>query len=274
MAPPPFIGTVDMSKVHFGPMMNNGTKQHMEMFKDDTTTKSNRLTFNLCSDPRYPMQCKYPLDSVKPDQDGLRRGLTVNVEQSNTLSALRALDDRVIAHARSHCKEIFKKPSMTDDEILLRYNRLVKDHDNGTSSIKFKVKCGGQVPTELHLIDEQQRIVLNKATLSEITECAPMVSPILSVYGLWFMGSSFGITIQAEKMLVKPGIPPSPVADFLITENPMQVVIEASSEQKRGRDDDPGMGGELDEPMAKAFKPSADAVQLLDDSSSTLGDAE
>ena len=230
--PYPFVGEIDMSKVHFGPMINDGTKQKVEIHKDGSSTKpKNKLIFNLCTDPREPLECRYKLDTVREDQDGSRRGLVVKIQDPECLKALQALDDAVIAHALKNCKELFKK-NLSEDEIRLRYKPLVfkaKDEDE-EFSVKFKVKCKGY-PTELHLLHDDNTIEEKAGTLEHLSENGAYACPILSAYGLWFMGgNSFGITIQAEKMVVKPGAPRATLSEFC-----SKTPLEAT--QKRARDD-------------------------------------
>lgn len=241
--PYPFVGEIDMTKVHFGPMVNDGTKQKVEIHKDNTSTKSsNKLIFNLCQDPREPFGCRYKLDTVREDQDGSRRGLIVKLEDPSVLAALQALDDHVIAHAMKNCKEFFKKSSMTEADIRLRYKPLVvkAQEEDDFYCTKFKVKCKGWA-TELHLLHDDKTVEEKAGTLEHISQYGAYVAPILSAYGLWFMGggTSFGITIQAEKMVVKPGAPRPALSDFC-SPTPIEMT------QKRSRDEDTLHDGEDD----------------------------
>lgn len=226
--PYPFVGDVDMTQVHFGPMQNDGTRQKVEMHRDATSNKSsNKLVFNLCKDARKPFACRYRLDTVREDQDGSRRGLIVRIQDESVQHALQALDDQVVQHALKNCKEFFKKSNMTEAEVRLRYKALVtkvKEEDEDFC-IKFKVKCKGW-PTVLHLLRDDRTIEEDGATLEDISQNGAYVAPILSAYGLWFMGggTSFGVTIQAERMVVKKGAPRPALDEFTFTDTPLQTV--------------------------------------------------
>jgi hypothetical protein len=238
--PYPFVAEIDMTKVHFGPMVNDG-KQKVEIHKDNTSTKSsNKLIFNLCRDPREPFGCRFKLDTVREDQDGSRRGLIVKLEDHNVLAALQALDDHVIAHAMKNCKEFFKKSSMTEADVRLRYKPLVLkvQEDDDFHCTKFKVKCKGWA-TELHLLHDDMTIETQAGSLDHISQYGACVAPILSAYALWFMGggTSFGITIQAEKMVVKPGTPRPALSDFC-SRTPIVVTQKRSREEDAPHDDE------------------------------------
>ena len=232
--PYPFVGDIDMTKVHFGPFLNIDNKQRVELHKDNTATKSNKLVFNLCDDPSEPFACRFRLDTVRDDQDGSRRGLIVKLEDPAVLNALTALDDAVVAAAMRNSKEWFKK-TLTEAEIRLRYTSLVykpKEEDL-VSCTKFKVKCK-MYPTKLHLLRDDGKIVPDGGTLDDISYNGAMVAPILSAYGLWFMGggSSFGVTIQAEEMVVKPGSAPVALSNFCASKRSIELATPANEEAR------------------------------------------
>lgn len=225
--PYPFVGDIDTTKVSFGPMMTENNRQFVLIHRDNTSTKaSNKLVFNLCSDPRSPFACRYRLDVVREDQDGSRRGLIVKIENDACLAALKTLDEHVIAHAKKNSKEFFKKSNMTHEEIMARYKPLVSkaQEDDENYSLKFKVKCKGY-PTALHLLNEDKTIEENGATIEDISQPGAKVAPILSAYQLWFMagGATFGVTIQAEKMVVLPGAPKPFYSDFCSMGPPLEM---------------------------------------------------
>ena len=93
-----------------------------------------------------------------------------------------------------------------------------KQGEEGTEEcVKFKVKCDPKkVPTQLHLINADGTVEEGGGTLEHLCVRGASVSPILTAYSLWFMGggTQFGVILQAEKMLIKPGVPRPPLADF------------------------------------------------------------
>ncbi len=238
--PYPFIAEIDVSKVHFSPLLMEGSRQKVEMYKDNSSTKtSNKLVFNLCADPREPFACRYKLDTVREDQDGSRRGLIVKLEDPIALAALQALDDHVMAYALKNCKDFFKNQNMTETDVRQRYRPLVfkaQDQDEFFCT-KFKVKCKDW-PTELHLLHDDKTLEHRGGSLEHISQYGASVAPILTAYGLWFMGGglSFGVTIQAEKMVVKPGAPRPLFSEFCNKDTPFEFTT-----RKRMRDDDDEM---------------------------------
>jgi len=204
----PFVGVFSSDDVVFGPFQNDGKKQKVELFRGKSSTgRMLPLTFNLTSDCKKPFVCRFKLDQVREDQDGSRRGLMVRIEDEESLKGLTALDDAVVAHALKNSKEIFKKTNMTEAEVRMRYRPLVmkaREEDEGFS-IKFKVKCKKN-PTSLHLLDNDGLIAKDQGTLEQLSQHGVSVAPILNCYSLWFMGggTSFGITVQAEEMVILP----------------------------------------------------------------------
>jgi hypothetical protein len=201
--PHPHITDVDMTKVTFGPVKNNG-KQVVEL-----KHSKGELFFNLCTDPHDPLTCRYRLDRVRDDQDGSRRGLVVNVG-GDVLKSLKALDEIVVQAAFKHSKEWFKK-ELSEEEVRLRYKPLVGDEPH----IKFKVKCPpGKNPTKLHRLYDDGSVLAHGGKVEHLERPGAAVAPILNVYSLWFMANAFGLVIQADEMIVKPGVAPGPLSDF------------------------------------------------------------
>lgn len=253
--PYPHICDVDMASVKFGPFTNTDGKQRVELLKDNK-----KLVFNLCSEATEPFNCKFRLDSVRDDQDGSRRGLVVAISDQAVLDSLTALDDLVKYEAMQNSKEWFKKANMTKEEVDMRYQPLVFKAmpDDDFMSIKFKVKCKNY-PTKLHLLRDDLAIKEDGANLAHISEDGAMVAPILSAFGLWFMGGSrFGITIQAEEMVVKPGVGRARLSNF-ISKRPIAIHNEDEDEEN----------GDEEDVAVKRIKPSV--VELEDDHETPYG---
>lgn len=255
------ITDIDMNNLYFAPMESKDGKQRVELYKDSAVSKHNKLFFNLCEDPTEPFQCRYRLDSVRDESDGSRRGLAVKLQDPTVRDAIAALDDAVVNKAVEHSKEWFKK-ELTRDQILLRYKPLfLAKEEEEYPILKFKVKCR-VVPTKLHFLRSDGFIVPEGASLDHLITGVAHVAPILSVHSVWFMGggTSFGLTIQAEEMVVRPATPPQPLANFCSrSKRPLQVVKredddEAAAALKTSRmdvedvllrDDDDVLGGPM-----------------------------
>lgn len=210
-----FIGNIDMTVVAFGPAektQDGATK--VPMYRNASSTqKNNKFSrISLCADAVYPMLLRYPLDAVRDDNAGsarFRRGLSVTIDDPRTIAALKALDERIIAAAVENSKEWFKKP-LKDVEVRARYKptcAFAKEGDEN-ESIKIKVKCPGvEYPTVLHTRDADGRYRKKCGRIDDLTWNARVVPIVSASYGLWFMGggSQFGVTFQAEEMIVIPG---------------------------------------------------------------------
>lgn len=209
------VADIDMSKVVFKPLVMEGGRPRVELARD-ATTKS-KFFFNLCAKATEPFELRYRLDSVQEGSDGSRRGLSVKIQDERTRAAIQALDDAVVAAGVANSKEWFKK-TMTEVEVRARHKPLLAyaEDDSGICSLKFKVKCG-QYKTKLHLLQEGNKVIMNGATLDDLNERSSRVAPILSIYGVYFMGggSQFGISVQAEEMFVLPGPKDGLLSNFL-----------------------------------------------------------
>jgi hypothetical protein len=239
-----FLGDVDMSKVVLTPMQMVDGKPRVEICRDGTSTgRNNKLIFNLCPDVEAPLEARYRLDAVRDDSDGSRRGLIVRVCDPDAVRALRALDDAIVAAALANCKEWFKKSAMSEEEVRFRYRPLLfkAQEEDDSLCTKFKVKCA-KYPTKLHLDEGGGRVVMDGGRLHHLEERGAKVAPIVSIFGLWFMGggSSFGVSMQAEEMVVVPGTAEPMLSNFL-TKRPLEVVRdtvqESEPDAKRVRDE-------------------------------------
>jgi hypothetical protein len=83
--------------------------------------------------------------------------------------------------------------------------------------MKIIVKTGNSaVPTKLHLKEPDGRIRKNGATIDDLMLPGALIVPVVSTYSVWFMGSSFGISFQAESIVVvSPGQERDELADFV-----------------------------------------------------------
>lgn len=216
--PPPYINDISTEKLHFGPFVTEKNKQKVEMFMNATESKNNRIVVNLAQDFMDSAShnvCRFGLDSVTEDQDGSRRGLRVKLHDEKSIRTLQEVDERVLRHALQNCEKFFKRANMTYEDVKSRYQSPLIANMNGEFDIKFKVKCKGSVPTELHLRTRDGEVQVHAGTLEHLTK-GVLVAPVVTIYGLWFMcgGAKFGLTVQAEKMIVTESDPPNPLADF------------------------------------------------------------
>ena len=230
-----FVGDLDLSKAHLMPMVTDASgRKKVDIYLDNTSTQSsNRLQFQLCPNEDEAMVTRFGLDKVREDErDPTRRGLVCVVSHEATIQSLKALDDAVVAYAVANSKELFKKV-LTEEQVRLRYKPVIaheKDDESLPYLIKFKVKCmGAAVPTKIFKFTGSGTSV--RANEDTLAHRGSRIVPIVSAYGLWFMAgdAQFGLSFQAEKMLVDPAEGPSEVADFK-TKRPLVVVKAEDAE--------------------------------------------
>lgn len=217
--PMPHISEFDVNAITFGPVEYGGKnkdKVKVDMFRDGTSSaKTNRFNrFNLCRDASEPMVTKYALDTVREDSNNPdRRGLMVRVSDPVTRKTLEDIDELVIKKAVECSKEWFGKAGkplaqpMTEAVIRDRYQPLIYYKDEGDEDmvVKIKVKTGGDYPTTMHL-NEEGRFRKYGGKAEHLTQGACVVPVVSMSYGVWIIpGGKFGVTMQAEEMMVTPG---------------------------------------------------------------------
>lgn len=215
----PHISEYDVDAITFGPVEyagKNKDKVKVDMFRDGTSSaKTNRFNrFNLCRDASEPMITKYALDTVREDSNNPdRRGLMIRVSDPVTRKTLEAIDELVIKKAVECSKEWFGKAGkplaqpLSEAVVRDRYQPLIfyKDEGDEEKVIKIKVKTGGDYPTTMHL-DEDGRFRKYGGKAEHLTQGAGVVPVVSMSYGVWIIpGGKFGVTMQAEEMMVSPG---------------------------------------------------------------------
>lgn len=214
-APAPHISALNMSDLTFGPLDSKDGKSKVEVYRDGTSTqKNNRLNrYALCVDAMKPMSLRFPLDAVREGEQGnpYRRGLTLEVTDPKTVEALRGIDETIIKTAVKNSVQWFKGKQLSEEQIRFRYKPILyKVRDEDTSEVcKIKVKCPGtDWPTSLHVRTPDGKHRKNGGRIEQLGYGAHVVPIVSASYGIWFMGGAsgnFGITFQAEDMIIIPG---------------------------------------------------------------------
>lgn len=261
-----FCGAVDFSSAVLSPMKKGNMGQNMvEIHRSDRS----RFVVSLCEDGARPFPLRYPLDSVQENSDGARRGLAVKLTDDRVVAAFRSLDELVVKTAVERSKEWFNKKEMTEDQVRFIYKGVVfkPKEEEEFHCLKFKVKCAGQYPTKLHSL-ENDATVLRKgaARLSDLNPPSE-VAPTLTILSLWFMsGGSFGVSLQAEEIVVKK-IAAAPSVGVRLSSS-VRIVEEGEGSAARDDDDDdlgapkrPRSGAGTDE-VADATRDASSSVVL------------
>lgn len=207
-----YIGDIDMSKITFGPREDTNGKTKVEVYMNAEQTRQNKFNrIALYRDAIEPMTTRFALDTVREDKTNLyRRGLGITVSDERTITALRALDEAIVQAAVTNSKDWFKGKMLTEEQVRLRYKPVFGKlyEADETEGVKPKVKCPGtEWPTALHLRDEDGKHHKNGGRIEHLTRGALVVPIVSASYGIWFMGggTQFGISFQAEEMIIVPG---------------------------------------------------------------------
>ena len=137
----------------------------------------------------------------------------IRVSDSVTRATLESIDELVINKAVECSREWFGKAGkplaqpLSETVVRDRYQPLVfyKDEGDEEKVVKIKIKTGGEYPTTMHLNDDgRYRKYCGKA--EHLTKGALVVPVVSMSYGVWIIpGGKFGLTMQAEEMIVTPG---------------------------------------------------------------------
>lgn len=213
------ISEYDVNAITFGPVEyagKNKDKVKVDMFRDGSSSaKTNRFNrFNLCRDASEPMITKYSLDTVREDSNTPdRRGLMIRVSDTVTRKTLEDIDELVVKTAVECSREWFGKAGkplaqpLSEAVVRDRYQPLIfyKDEGDEEKVIKIKVKTGGDYPTTMHL-NEDGRYRKYGGKAEHLTQGACVVPVVSMSYGVWIIpGGKFGVTMQAEEMMVTRG---------------------------------------------------------------------
>jgi hypothetical protein len=213
---------LDPSQIIFQPATHKQERSYVDLRYGTSSRNDIRIRFCKPGDHLYT---KFRLDEVRDGGNATRRGLALKVHEERDkalLEVFQKLDKHIVDLAVERSKEWFKK-SLTREQVEARYKKIVdkyRDEDDHYM-LKIKVKLpdetgrSNQIPTVLHLEDEEGNVVPRAGRAEHLSHPGGAVNPIVSTREIWFMpGGSFGLSFQAENMIVCPGKPRDELADF------------------------------------------------------------
>ena len=266
-APPPFAEECNFRSMHFMPPMSSNQKQSVDVFWDGTSmARNNRIKFQL-TDTTEPVTAMYSLDSVREDGNALRRSQTVVVpDGSKLMDKLKELDETIVSTAVQNALLWFKKPQ-TEDQIRARYTPVLNEK-GGKAVFSFKVKCPGHmVPTKLHLFEDVHdlhKVEADGGRIEDLQRNALLV-PVVSTLGIWFMGGgNFGMSFQAEELIIGKAPPLPPLSSFRST---VPLVVKASTTDTL-KDTFDELESEMKAEPPAPLREEDEAVELDDDEES------
>ena len=213
-SPPVFIGDIALEKIAFSPLELLDGKKRIHVYKDasDMSDRNKFQRVAMCKDSRFALYCPFGIDKLRTDGGGnpKRRGLFMSLTDPETDAALQRLDDIIVKTATARSKEWFGK-ELTEEQVLLRYKPLRAKREQDEKfhmKIKVKVDTGDpddkSIPTKLHILTSEGKARKGAGRVSDLQGKIHVAPHVSWSYGLWFMANAFGLTIQAEEMLVTP----------------------------------------------------------------------
>ena len=219
---------VDMSKLHFHPLKTQGKAKVVDIsHSKDSTSWVNRLVIQLATDTK-PLNAAWALSKPKDDDDsdGTKRMWQLELNE-DLLEKFEEIDNFMIEYGVTNAREIWKK-DLKREQVEDRYTPLIKRKDGEEPSILIKVKCPpADWPTQIRKVDNDWTTYA-PGTIDDLTKNAKVV-PIVKTLGLWFAMDKFGMSLQADKMLVSP-VPKVEFLDNFILNNELTAESKTKTE--------------------------------------------
>lgn len=214
----PYVTDLDFSSIVFSKIQVEKDSKKVELSRQE----GGKIQFVLGS---APLRARYAID--KPQNDPTRRGQSIIIEDPDVIAALDSFDEAVMKHAVANCDEWFKNLPAKDvvsDEVReqivrSRYSKLLQTKGEDRV-LKFKIKVGGQVPTEMYERRADGTVNPDEegaVTVADLEKSGCLFEPMLVCrYGIWFMGGgdSYGVSLEAEKVIVTKGKDRDPLGSF------------------------------------------------------------
>lgn len=230
----PFIGNVDWKHLTFGKVEVDPLNKRQTV---SIALNGRHPCFTLCKDETAMLETRFGLDVPEEAGKETRRGQMAWVRDTEVKESLEALDALILAEAHKNSKTWFKA-QLSEEVIKSRFKpcvRMLKDTDEHPV-LKFKVKCPpAKVPTSIFRpksgIKVDGKMEYEQCDHSVLEYRGAHVYPIVTMLDVWFMsgGSSFGVSLQAEKMLAHEGVKPDPLSVFH-TRDPIYITSRRDEE--------------------------------------------
>ena len=218
---------LDLSKLHFHPIVTKGKAKMLDISLDPNSTAwDHLLTLHLASDTE-PIIARWNLAAPMEGEDAKR---TWELDLNESLREFFIeLDELVINHVYENAREIFKK-DLKREQVEDKYKRIIKTKDDEDFFL-IKVRCATEESKSFTQIGVTDWKTYKIGTVDDLTRNAKVV-PIVKILGLWFAMDKFGVSLQAEKLLVEPVKQPSFIENFVIS----QPIVEGASNEAEKSD--------------------------------------
>jgi hypothetical protein len=184
-----------VSKLEYGGVMtnkNNGGKSV------PVTLEGEWITIQIGSD-KTPQTINWPLSQPMQGQDPDKRTMEVVIRDPSLVSLLESLDEKNKEMASLHSESWFRK-KRSPGEVENMYMPILKTkEEDGTKSIKVKVKIGENYKTEiLRVNSENEYSPGTKEDIARGAKCAA----IIDTQGIWINQMNCGMSFACSTLLV------------------------------------------------------------------------
>jgi hypothetical protein len=229
----------DTSKVFFNPPSYNKKGQKIVdiSMKQGSTQYADRLFLQLCPDT-HMCTAQWGLSSGKPngvpdrrEPDITRRDWKMIHNSPASFEKLKEFDEFILNTAFENLATWFPKKNYTKEQLKEKYKGAIRDGDISVLKVKCPDPKGLQKPTEIKRLNDDN--TFEPGFIEDLLKNTRTI-PVVSVYNIWFMmDGSFGITLQADKLIIKPVAKRTFLDGFILT-NPL---VEVGSVEDDEMDD-------------------------------------
>jgi hypothetical protein len=187
----------------------------------DQTSKawSQRVIFQVCKNESEALRAPFGLSKPRDGEDTSKRSVELILENEDVITKIRGIDDHIKDYALKNSKALFRKELSASDienkyKSILKY-REPKEGREGYYYIMVKTKSAPEKPTPVKVIEKNSS---REGTVDDMNYGCKVV-PIIRLLFIWFMSDSFGVSPQADRLLVFPGPKRSFLDDFILTKD-------------------------------------------------------
>lgn len=211
-----FMNSISINSIQFQDITFSSRGQKQVDLSFDKTSKSwsNKVITQVCKDETSALYSKYGLSKPLNDQDGFKRNLELILEDETVIKKIQEIDEYILNYAIGNSKELFRK-ELTREQVEAKYKSILKEK-NGEKYIIIKVKCNpNDKPTPIKILDSLNSKISNGC----FTDIIPgtKVVPVVRLLSLWFMTDTFGLSLQADKLMIIPGKKKKFTDDMILT---------------------------------------------------------
>lgn len=204
---------LDLAKLHFHPITTKGKAKMIDISMDPNSTAwAHRVVLQLASDAE-PLVARWNLALPMEGGEESKRSWEFDLNESIREFFIE-LDELIINHVHENAREIFKK-DLKREQVEEKYKRIIKTKDD-EEYFMIKVRSPSEeskVYTKIGVTDWKS---YKFGGIDDLTRNAKVV-PIVKILGLWFAMDKFGVSLQADKLLVEPVKQVSFIDNFVLS---------------------------------------------------------